>query len=255
MNTTQPVYLVLNTPAGADVALANRFLTLGQGANAAPAINVQKISSLVKQAGVAAVGKSQTLTVTTATAGQNYGVQFTQKQQGGQFQSHYISYEAVTGDSTTTIAAALSAVATELLNSGTIELTSATNSTNTLPFVGIATNPLFQITILEGPMTLAAASPAGNEALGQGADLLASGIVAINEVPVSGTSYDKLTIEYGTKVESGSTITRDQDSTLVVYYNNAAGAGLTAFKADLNTALTNGATANPEMITVADAIS
>lgn len=254
MNTIQPINLVINTPAGADVTLANRILTLGQAPNVAPGINVQKIKSVTKQTGVAAVGKSQTLTVTTATAGQNYAVQFTQKQSGGQYFSQYISYEAVTGDNTTTIAAALSAVATELIRSGTIALTSATNSTNTLPFVGIASNPLFELTIIEGPMTLAAASPGGNEAIGQGADLLAEGLTTVSAVPVSGNAYDVLTITYGNPVESGNTITRDQNAVLVVYYNQALGAGLTAFLAALNLALTEDTTANPEMIVVSDAI-
>jgi len=253
MSTIQPNYLFLNSPAAADVTLANRILTLGQSPNSI-SLNVQKVASLVKVEGIAAAAKSQTLTVTTATAGQNYAVQITQKQSEGQYESHYISYEAVAGDTTSTIASALASVATALISSGSIQLTSAIASTNTVPFVGITTNPLFILEIVEGPMTLAAASPAGNEAFGQGADLIAAGVVGISSQPVSGTSYDALFIDYGVSVGPENTINRDQSASLVVYYNETAGAGLTAFLAALNAAVT-AATANAELINLSDTIS
>jgi hypothetical protein len=252
MSTIQPNYLFLNNPAAADVTLANRILTLGQTTNSI-ALNVQKVKSLVKVEGVAAVAKSQTLTVTTATVGQNYALQITQQQSEGQYDSHYISYEAVTGDTTNSIATAIAAIATALINTGAIELTSAIASSNTVPFVGITTNPVFTLEIIEGPMTLAAASPAGNEAFGQGTDLLAAGITGISAGPVAGTSYDALFIDYGVSVETENTINRDQAAVLVVYYNEA-GASLAAFLTALNAAIAN-ATANPELINLSDTIA
>lgn len=259
MSTVQPNYLFLNSPAGADVTLSNKILTLGQSPNSI-SLNVQKVGSLVKVESEAAAARVQTATVALPAggnvAGLNYSLQVTQLM-GSEYRTVYASYETVGTETAIQIATSLVSVLSALISAGSIELASATNVGGTSAVITITsstTNPVFLAEVLEGNITLAAASPVGTEAFGQGADLIAAGITGISAQPVSGTSYDALFIEYGIAVQPENTINRDQAASLVVYYNEAAGAGLTAFLAALNAAIAN-ATANAELINLSDTIA
>jgi hypothetical protein len=254
MSTVQPNYLFLNNPAAADVTLANRILTLGQNANSI-AMNVQKVDSLRKVEGVAAVARVQTVTITApAAVGTDYAFQVIQ-QSGSEYRPVYVSYESVAGDTAITVATALAAVANAQITSGNLGLASAANGgTAVVTLTATTSNPIFLTEVLEaGSGMVIATSTAGNEAFGQGTDLLADGVIGISEQPVAGTSYDALFIQYGDPVEEGNTIKRDQAASLVVYYNEA-GASLAAFLTALNAAIT-AATANAELINLSDAIS
>jgi hypothetical protein len=250
MSTVQPNYLFLNAPAAADVTLANRVLTLGQSPNSI-SLNVQKVKSLIKVEGTASVNQVVTVTVPTPVVGNNYAFQVTQQNAMGEYVSYYVSYQALT-----TVVAdvrdALKSVVDALISSGSLSATTSTGA-STLLITGTAANPILTGEAIEGITSVTVTTP-GNEAFGQGADLITSGIIGVSAQPVSGTSYDALFIEYGVGVEPENTIDRDQAASLVVYYNEAAGAGLTAFLAALNAAIAN-ATANAELINLSDTIA
>jgi hypothetical protein len=253
MSTIQPNYLFLNAPAAADVTLANRILTLGQNANSI-AMNVQKVVSVRKVEGAAAVAGVQTVTVTgPSVVGTDYSFQIIQ-QSGSEYRPVFISYESVAGDTATTVATALTSVANAQLRAGNLALASATSALGVITLTATTSNPVFLTEVLDaGAGTVVAITTAGSEAFGQGTDLLAEGVIGISEQPVAGTSYDALFIPYGEPVEEGNTIKRDQAAYLVVYYNEA-GASLAAFLTALNAAITAG-TANAELINLSDAIS
>jgi hypothetical protein len=254
MSTIQPNYLFLNNPAAADVTLANRILTLGQNANSI-AMNVQKVDSVRKVESEAAVAGVQTVTVTTpgSAIGTDYSFQIIQ-QIGSEYRPVFVSYQSVTGDDATTVAAALTSVVNAQIISGNLILASATSALGVITRTAPPSNPVFVTQVLDaGAGTVVAVTTPGNEAFGQGTDLIAEGVIGISEQPVAGTSYDALFIPYGAPVEEGNTIKRDQAAYLVVYYNEA-GASLAAFLTALNAAITAG-TPNAELINLSDAIS
>lgn len=239
MNTNQPLYLVLNTvqAAGADVVASRGRVLIGAGANITPSLEASLADSLTEKTGVAAVAQVQTVTVATATAGQNYGYSITFKDPlSGEYVNRPVMYEAVTGDTTTTIATALTAIVNALLGSGAVDLASCSSAAAVITHTAKTTNPLFTIVALTTGLTVAAPSTAGVVARGQGADLLAEGFQTISEVPVSGTSYDMMILNYAISISDGNTQKRDQFAQLYIYYNNSDGTKAAAFKAAVEAA-------------------
>lgn len=255
MSTVQPNYLFLNSPAAADVTLVNRILTLGQNANAI-SMNVQKVESIRKVEGVAAVATTATVTITTPAgiAGVDYSFQIIQ-QSGSEYRPVFVSYESVTGNNADAVAAALTSVVNAQIRAGNLGLASASSTGAVITLTATTSNPIFLVEVLEAGAGMVVAPTLGNEAFGQGADLLAEGVIGISEQPVAGTSYDALFIPYGIPVEEGNTIKRDQAAYLVVYYNEATGAGLTAFLGALNAAIAAVPSLSSELVTLSDAIA
>ena len=255
MSTVQPNYLFLNNPAGADVLLANRILTLGQSPNSI-SLNVQKVKSLIKKEGAAAVSKTVTVTIPASPANSlNYAFQLTQQNESGEYVSYYVSYETTGSATQAELYNGILDVVTALVGSGAISATITGTASSSIVVTGSSSNPIVIGQAIQGFTAAQVVTAAtGAEAFGQGDDLIAAGVVGVSAQPVSGTSYDALFIEYGVEVEPGSAINRDAAAYLVVYYNEAAGAGLTAFLAALNAAITAG-TANAELINLSDAIS
>jgi hypothetical protein len=233
MNTNQPNYLFLNTvqAAAADVTTSRGKVVLGASANVSPAIEAALAESLTEQAAAAAVAQVQVLTVSAATADQDYGINISFKDTlSGEYTTRYVSTKGVTGDTVTTIAARLVAAVNALINAGAVDLASCANVAGAITFTATTANPLFTIVPLTAGFTLAAPSTAGVVAKGQGADLLAAGLQTISEVPVSGTSYDLIIINYAAPISDGNTVKRDQFAQLYVYYNNTNATNAGAFK-------------------------
>lgn len=238
MNTNQPNYLFLNTvqAAGADVVVSRGRVVLGASANISPSIEAALAESLTEQAATAATAQVQVLTVSSATAGQNYGFNISFKDTlSGEYITRYVSTEGITGDTVTSIAARLVAAVNALINAGAVDLASCANVAGAITFTATTANPLFTITTLTAGFSLAAPSTPGVVAKGQGADLLAAGLQTISDVPVSGTSYDLIIINYASSISDGNTVKRDQFAQLYVYYNNSA-PNAAAFKAAVEAA-------------------
>ena len=235
MSSIQPQYLVLNAPAGADVtysASTRGFMTLGQGANATSPIKVLNITSAPLQGYVAETLQVTTLTPAAFVAGNVY--QFTIGQMiNGVVNTVNVEYTAAAGDTVTTICDALRSIVGVLTAAGQIQITAT--GTTTLILTAVTGNPVFVVSTISN-LTAVTGTP-GVAAIGTGAQLLAQGFQAISAVPVAGTNYDLVIINYSNEVNDLNTIARTQVAQLFVYYNEAAGAGLTAFLLALNTAL------------------
>jgi hypothetical protein len=242
MNTNQPLYLVLNTvqAAGADVVTSRGRVLIGAGANITPSIEAALAELLTEKTGVAATAQVQTVTVATATAGQSYGYTITFKDSlSGEYITRTVMYEAVTGDTTTTIATALTAIVNALLSAGAVDLASCTSAAAVITHTAKVTNPLFTIEALTTGITVAAPSTPGVVPIGQGANLLAEGFQTISAVPVSGNSYDMMILNYAIPISDGNTQKRDQFAQLYIYYNNSDGTIAAAFKTAVRAAFPN----------------
>jgi hypothetical protein len=223
MSAIQPQYLFLNTVAGAaDVVVAGGEAVIGASTNVSPAMRLASIENVALKTGATHLARQQTATIggTPSNAGTAYSLQVTQLI-GSQWTTVYASYSTVGTDTTTTVAAALCRVLTKLIGSGSIQLATATNASAVITIVGSAANPLFVTSPLEGTITVAT-TVAGNEAFGLGSELIAAGITGINAQPVAGTVYSLVLFTYGNPVNSGNTITRNQESLLYVYYDSAS---------------------------------
>lgn len=237
MNTTKPTYLVINAPVGADVTAAARLLTLGQNANAFGPINLLNLVTSTEAVAVAATAGVIKAKMAAFAAEITY---FWQIQQfiGGQYRTVPVSYTAQkTGDTLATCRAGMIAVINTLNKAGQLNCTAAADGANAdeINVTAAITNPIIvgkNVSNMTITVTTAGVSP-----IGQGADLLAQNFETVSEVPVSGTSYDSVILEYSAQINGLNTVERKQNQTLIMYYNNAAGAGLTAFKAALNGAL------------------
>ena len=125
MSTVQPNYLFLNAPAAADVTLTNRILTLGQSPNSI-SLNVQKVKSLIKKEGAAAVSKTVTVTIPSTPANSaNYAFQLTQQNESGEYVSYYVSYETAASATQAELYNGILDVVTALVGSGAISATIA----------------------------------------------------------------------------------------------------------------------------------
>jgi hypothetical protein len=225
MSAIQPLYLFLNTvqASGADVVVAEGLATIGASTNVSPAMRTNLISNIALKTGASAVARQQTAVIggTPSNTSTAYSLQVTQLI-GSQWTTVYASYVTVSTDTTTTVATALCAVLTKLIGTGSIELATATNSSSaTITLVGSASNPLFVTAALQGTITVTQ-TVAGNEASGVGSDLIAEGITGITAQPVAATVYSLALFSYGNPVNSGNTITRNQESLLYVYYDSAS---------------------------------
>lgn len=225
MSTVQPIYLFLNAvqASGADVAVSEGMVTFGTGSNVSPAIKVKDISNIyTKTPGSAAVARVQTVTVTApAAVGTDYSFQITQLI-GSSYQTVFVSYESVAGDTAITVATALTSVASTLISSGSIQLASAANSgTAVITLTGSSSNPLFVTEALEtGSGLVVATSTAGNEAFGVGSDLIAEGITGISVQPVSTNTYSLAVVNYYASANSLNAQERNIEQQLYVYVND-----------------------------------
>ena len=235
MSSIQPQYLVLNAPAAADVtygATTSGFMTLGQGANSSSPIKVLNITSAPQQGYTAETLQVTTLTPAAFVIGNVY--QFTIGQTiNGVVNTVNVEYTAAAGDTVTTICNALRSIVTTLTAVGQIQVTPSGGAT--LILTAVTGNPVFVVSTISN-LTAVTGTP-GVAAIGTGAQLLAQGFQAISAVPVAGTNYDLVIINYSNEVNDLNTIARTQVAQLFVYYNESAGAPLTAFLAALNTAL------------------
>jgi hypothetical protein len=239
MSAIQPLYLFLNTVAGAgDIVVAEGLATIGATTNVTPEMRVNLINSIALKSGAAAVARQQTAVIggTPSAAGTAYSLQVTQLI-GSQWTTVYASYVTVGTDTTTTVATALCAVLTKLIGTGSIELATATNSSSaTITLVGSASNPLFVTAALQGTITVTQ-TVAGNEASGVGSDLIAEGITGITAQPVAATVYNLALFSYSNPVNSANTIARNQEALVYVYYDSAS-ANAAAFTTAIGSKLT-----------------
>ena len=234
MSSIQPQYLVINTPVAGDVTYGTTtkgFVTLGQGANAASPIKVLNITSAPQQLYTAETLQVTTLTPVAYVAGNVY--QFTIGQMiNGVVNTVNVEYTAVSGETLTLICDALRSIVTTLTAAGQIQVTPSGGAT--LILTAVTGNPVFVVSTISN-LTAVTGTP-GVAAIGKGANLVAQGFSSISEVPVAGTNYDLVVINYGAEVNDANTISRQQINQLFVYYNTA-GATVAAFKTALNTAL------------------
>jgi hypothetical protein len=236
MSSIQPQYLVLNATAGADVtysASTRGFMTLGQGANSSSPIKVLNITSAPLQGYTAETLQVTTLTPAAFVVDNVYQFTIGQMIRGGVVNTVNVEYTAAAGDTVTTICDALRSIVGVLTAAGQIQITAT--GTTTLILTAVTGNPVFVVSTISN-LTAVTGTP-GVAAIGTGAQLLAQGFEAISAVPVAGTNYDLVIINYSNEVNDLNTIARTQVAQLFVYYNEAAGAGLTAFLLALNTAL------------------
>jgi hypothetical protein len=236
MSSIQPQYLVLNAPAAADVTYGSTtsgFMTLGQGANSSSPIKVLNITSAPSQGYVAETLQVTTLTPATFAAGNVY--QFTIGQMiNGVVNTVNVEYTAVASDlNVTAVCDALRSIVTTLAAVGQIQVTPSGGAT--LILTAKTGNPVFVASTISN-LTAVTGTP-GVAAIGKGSNLLAQGFQSISEIPVAATNYDLVIINYTNEVNDLNTIARTQVAQLFVYFNEAAGADLTAFRAALNTAL------------------
>jgi len=237
MSSIQPQYLVLNAPAGADVtysASTKGYMTLGQGANATSPIKVLNITSAPLQGYVAETLQVTTLTPAAFVAGNVYQLTIGQMIRGGVVNTVNVEYTAAAGDTVTTICDALRSIVTTLTAAGQIHVTPSGGAT--LILTAETGNPVFVVSTISN-LTAVATTP-GVAAIGKGADLVAQGFQSISEVPVAGTNYDLVIINYSNEVNDLNTIARTQVAQLFLYFNEA-GASVAAFRTALNTALFN----------------
>jgi hypothetical protein len=236
MSSIQPQYLVLNAPAAADVTYGSTtsgFMTLGQGANSSSPIKVLNITSAPQQGYTAETLQVTTVTPAAFVAGNVYQLTIGQMIRGGVVNTVNVEYTAAAGDTVTTICDALRSIIATLTAAGQIQVTGS--GTATLVLTAVTGYPVFVASTISN-LTAVTGTP-GVAAIGKGADLLAQGFESISAVPVAGTNYDLVIINYSNEVNDLNTIARTQVAQLFVYYNESAGAPLTAFLAALNTAL------------------
>jgi hypothetical protein len=221
MSAIQPNYLFINTALGAaGISVSEGSVVFGSSTNVSPSIKLRNIKNLYQANGAAAVARVQTVTVTApAAVGTDYSFQITQLI-GSSYQTVFVSYESVAGDTAITVATALASVASTLISSGSIQLASAANSgTAVITLTGSSSNPLFVTEALEtGSGLVVATSTAGNEALGVGSDLIAEGITGISAQPQSGNTYNVLVVNYSTDAEDLNAQARSVSGQLYVYY-------------------------------------
>lgn len=234
MSSIQPQYLVLNAPAAADVTYGTAtsgFITLGQGANSSSPIKVLNITSAPQQLYTAETLQVTTLTPAAYVAGNVY--QFTIGQMiNGVVNTVNVEYTAVSGETLTLICDALRSIVTTLTAAGQIQVTPSGGAT--LILTAVTGNPVFVVSTISN-LTAVTGTP-GVAAIGKGANLVAQGFQSISEVPVAGTNYDLVVINYSTEVNDLNTIARTQVAQLFLYYNTT-GAGLVAFRAALSSVL------------------
>jgi len=237
MSSIQPQYLVLNAPAAADVTYGSTtsgFMTLGQGANSSSPIKVLNITSAPLQGYTAETLQVTTLTPATFAAGNVYQFTIGQMIRGGVVNTVNVEYTAVASDlNVTAVCNALRSIVTTLTAVGQIHVTPSGGAT--LILTAETGNPVFVVSTISN-LTAVTGTP-GVAAVGKGADLVAQGFESISAVPVAGTNYDLVIINYTNEVNDLNTIARKQVAQLFVYYNESAGGPLTAFLAALNTAL------------------
>jgi hypothetical protein len=222
MSAIQPNYLFINTALGAaGITVSEGSVVFGATTNVSPSIKLRNIKNLFTATGRAAVARVQTVTVTApAAVGTDYSFQITQFI-GSSYQTVFVSYESVAGDTAITVATALASVASTLISSGSIQLASADNSgTNVVTLTGSSSNPLFSAEVLEAGSGLVVATTGGggNEASGIGSDLIAEGITGISDQPVSGNTYNLLLVNYSTDTEDLNAQARSVSGQLYVYY-------------------------------------
>ena len=231
MSTVQPNYLFLNTVVGAaDITVSEGHVVFGNTTttNVSPSVKLKNISNIfTKTPGAAAVARVQTVTVTTpALVGTDYSFQITQLI-GGVYQTSFVSYESISGDTGITVATALVSVVNALISSGSIQLASATNVSGTsavITLTGSSSNPLFVTEVLDAGSGLVVATTGGggSEAFGVGSDLVADGITGISDQPASGTLYGLAVVSYYAEANSLNAQKRDIEQQLYVYVANGA---------------------------------
>jgi hypothetical protein len=231
MSTVQPNYLFLNSTSAGDVVVSEGVLRIGSGTNITPDMKIKNIKNVYQQAGAAATARIQTLTVAsfTAAAGIDFAVQVTQFI-GSEYKTVYASYETTATDTNATVAAKLAEVLTVLIQSGSSGLATAIAVSNVITLTASSSNPVFVAEVLEGGMTLATASPVGNEAVGLGSDLIADGITGISTQPVAATIYSLFLINYFNEANSLNAQERNVEAQTYVYYNSTSA---TAFEGKL----------------------
>jgi hypothetical protein len=235
MSSIQPQYLVLNDPAAADVTYGvgtKGLMTLGQGANATSPIKVLNITSTPLQDYVAETLQVTTLTPATVATGNVYQLTIGQMIRGGVVNTVNVEYTAAAGDDATAVCTALKSIVTTLTAAGQIQVTPTGSAT--LILTAVTGYPVFVASTISN-LTAVTGTP-GVAAVGKGADLVAQGFQSISEVPVAGTNYDLVIINYGSEVNDANTISRLQVNQLYIYYKEN-GATAAAFRTALSTAL------------------
>jgi hypothetical protein len=232
MSTVQPNYLFLNTVQGTglDVTVAEGIVVFGNTAtaNVSPSIKLKNISSIyTKTPGAAANGSRATFTVpASVAAGDDFAFQVSYQGSNGQYISQYVSYEAVTGDTTGIVRDKLKEVLDALVASGSLDAAISTPAADSVRVSGTATNPYITGQVLSN---LTYAFVAGNEAFGVGSDLIADGITGISAQPVSTNTYSLAIINYYAEANSLNAQKRDIEQQLYVYVNDAVAADRAAF--------------------------
>ena len=236
MSSIQPQYLVINTPVVGDVTYGTTtkgFVTLGQGANSSSPIKVLNITSAPQQLYTAETLQTQILTPTAATAGTVTQL-FIGQMINGVVNTVNVEYTVgPVAESATVICDALRSIINTLTAAGQIQVTAALTG-GTMSLTAITGYPVFVASLVSN-LTTGVITP-GVAAIGKGADLVAQGFQSISEVPVAGTNYDLVVINYSTEVNDLNTIARTQVSQLFLYYNTT-GAGLVAFRGALSSVL------------------
>jgi hypothetical protein len=235
MSTVQPNYLFINTlqATGLDIVTAEGILTIGNSStgNVAPGMKFNNMESVYTKAGAAAVNQVVTAVLPASTVvGENYAFQVTQQNSVGEFVTYYIAFDATT-TTTATAHAGMISVLNALVASGSLSVTVGGSSPN-ITITGTATNPIVTGEALEN-MVSTGVTTTGNEAFGLGADLVAEGIIGISAQPAVGTTYNLFLINFYNESNALNAQERKVQAQTYVYYNNTAGAPLTAFEADL----------------------
>jgi hypothetical protein len=208
-------------------------MTLGQDANAANPIKVLNILSAPFQGYAAEVLQTQTVTPAAFAAGNVYQLTIGQMI-NGVVNTVNVEYTAVASDlNVTTVCNKLRSIIATLTAVGQIQITGS--GTSTLILTAITGYPVFVASMVSN-LTINAGT-AGAAARGKGADLVAQGFESISEVPVAGTNYDLVIINYTSEVNDLNTIARTQVAQLFVYFNEATGTDLGLFLTELNKAL------------------
>jgi hypothetical protein len=220
MNSTiQPNYLILNAATAADVTVAEGSVVFGTTTNVSNAIAVKNITKITSQ--LFAAGTNQITNVTvpaTVTDGVAYSFQILLQNSLGEYYAVYVEYVAVTGATTQIVRDGLKAALDAYITTGYATVTSGTSGTNILTITGTATTRSFVAEAMLGGLTVAIAT-AGVATFGTGASLVAQGIIGMgSSQPAAGTNYSLALVEYSGLVTDASTIEREQQGSLYIYY-------------------------------------
>lgn len=192
----------------------------------------KKLSKVSITLPAAAVESDYKFTPTGVADGSVHSFYITQGVGDNAVQTIQVSYTANASDTVATVCDQLIVIINALESTGLIDVDLTDNATD-IDIDGTATNPFFSISGAQGG-TLAVTA-AGNEAVGEGADLLARGIVDAfdGDLPLVADTYAEYRFEFMAPKGHGGINgqTSDQEHVLRVFADSTAGAGYTALDA------------------------